>query len=265
MRDHADPDAERALVALGGTAPPCLELLQLWELAIADGGFLEEWVDDAHLDAVRLSWLQMALERLRNEGFHEFLRSIPATRAEPMGRFLRQFPRPWLDRAAATVSESILDGDGVLCDRAPPLLRSAAAQRVRRAFVASVGRAASNGLSLGAAALVPLVVEVGAGRLEVTGRLSGPGRGVSIRVDERWLHTVWAAGAAVVDDLLVLRLDDPRTGSSDGTSIATVVDWTTGEPALQARPAHFADTTWSLDVQLETTSDAPESPTLHRR
>lgn len=239
MLDHPEPDAERAMVALGGAEPPCLALLGLWELAIADGGFLEEWVDDANLSPVRLSWLGMALERLRNEGFHEFLRAIPSARAEPMGRFLHRFPRPWLDRAAAAVSESIVDGEGVVCDHAYQLVCNAAAQRVRRAFVASVGGPSSSGLSLGAAALVPLAVEVRAGAPTIGGRLSGPDRGVTIGIDDRWLHAVWAACAAVIDGQLVLELD--------GAGAATVVSWKAGEPATETRVARFDGVAWSLE------------------
>lgn len=248
MLDHPDADAEAALVALGGDEPPCLTMLRLWELAVADGGFLEEWVDDAHLSAARLSWLTMALERLRSEGFHEFLRSIPTHRAEPMGRFVHRFPRPWLDRAAAAVAETIIDGDGVICTNAPGLLRVAAAQRVRRAFVASIGGSGVAGLSLGAAALVPLSVAVGSDGPDaaaITGTVTGAGRSISITVDERWLHQVWAAGAAVVDDRLVLAL----TGANavDGVqALATVVEWEDGSPSLTSRKAGFDGGRWAL-------------------
>ena len=249
MVDHPDPEAEVAMVALGGEEPPCLALLNLWTLAVADGGFLEEWADDAHLSPARLSWLHMALERLRNEGFHEFLRSIPTSRAEPMGRFLHRFPRPWLDRAAATVAEAVVDGDGVVCDNAAGWLRAAAAQRVRRAFVTSVGGHES-GLTLGAAALVPLTVHVGSaanGEGGIEGRLRGPGRSVVIAVDRRWLHAVWAAGAAVIDGRLVLALE-----SADcHTAVATVVTWPpalSGEaaPVLERHRADHDGHRWSL-------------------
>lgn len=243
MLDHPDADAEVALVALGGDEPACLSMLRLWELAIADGGFLEEWVDDTHLSPARLSWLQMALERLRNEGFHEFLRSIPTARAEPMGRFLHRFPRPWLDRAAATVAETIIDGDGVVCANAAALLEVAATQRVRRAFVASVGGSSRTALSFGAAALVPLTVAVRHGETAVVGRLSGPGRAVSITVDERWLHQVWAAGASVIDDRLIVALDatvDPPQ------TVAIVVEWEHDEPVLHRMVARHDQAGWSL-------------------
>ncbi|MEL7210936.1 MAG: hypothetical protein AAGK32_22330, partial [Actinomycetota bacterium] len=154
--DHPDLDAELALVGLGGEEPACLGLRRLWLDAVADGGFLGEWADQNHLGPARLSWLAMALERMANEGFHEFLRELPHARAELMGRFLHRFPRPWLDRAAATVSAAVADGSGVVCDLAPQWLDLAVAGRLRNAFV----RAGSgHHLSLGAAALVPLRVD----------------------------------------------------------------------------------------------------------
>jgi len=252
MLDHPVPEAEVALVALGGDEPPCLALARLWKLALADGGFLEEWADDAHLSPARLSWLQMALERLRNEGFHEFLRSIPTARAEPMGRFLLTFPRPWLDRAAAAVAEATVDvdGDGVICEHASGWLNRAAAQRVRRAFVTSVGRTSDNHLSLGAAALVPLTVDVqavGQAQPIVTGRITGPERGVAIKIDERWLHQVWGAGAAVIDDRLVVRIEPAEPTSETGLhALATVVEWREGKPTLHSWPARHDGGRWSL-------------------
>ncbi len=264
MADHPEAEAEAALVALGGDMPPCLALQNLWAEAVVDGGFLEEWVDDAHLSRARLSWLSMALERLRNEGFHEFLRSLPPARAETMGRFLHSFPRPWLDRAAATVAAAALDGDGVRCDDARALIAVAIAQRVRRSFVASVGR---SHLSLGAAALVPLQVGVApSGTSEatptplVTGRLTGPGRAVEIVVDERWLHQVWAAGAGVIDDRLVVALDTAPEGdasvrarvsasdSADGETVAaaTLVDWGDDGPILRSGIVSYSGAEWHI-------------------
>src|SRR3954468_20005086 len=37
---HPDPDADRAMHALGADVCPCLPLLDAWEAAHADGGFL---------------------------------------------------------------------------------------------------------------------------------------------------------------------------------------------------------------------------------
>ncbi len=242
LTDHPDRDAEEALVALGGPRPACLATVQLWDLALADGGFLEEWVDDTHLTPARLSWLTMALERLRNEGFHEFLRSLPPDRAEPMGRFLHAFPRPWLDRAAASIAETVSAGGGVRCVNAPPLIRAAIAQRVRRAFAAAVG---GNQLPLGAAALVPLWVDVAeTARPTIEGSIRGPARGVRVEVGVDWLHRVWAAGAAVVDGHLVLEVGRPL---GPKVASALVADWTAGRPEVVPVAVRYADDGWLID------------------
>lgn len=213
LDDHEDIDAERALVAFGGDELPCLSSLDLWNEAVLDGGFLGEWVD-GELDPPRLWWLGMALERMRNEGFHEFLRDLPVGRANRMGRFLTQFPEPWLDRAAAQVAEHMIDGDGVVCLKAPVLIPQAVARRVRRAFVLSVG---GRQIAFGAAALVPFRPTVG-DRIApaVAGEIKGRSSWATLSVDQRWLFEVWGAGASVVDGRLVLAMSDGE---------ASVVDW----------------------------------------
>ncbi len=242
--DHPDLAAERALVALGGPEPACLGRLGLWREAVADGGFLAEWVDEAHLGDVRLSWLGMALERLRMEGFHEFLRHLPPARAERMGQFLHRFPRPWLDRAACAVSAALIDGGGihgggihgggVRCGLAPELVTQAVAQRLRRSFVDSIGGRLT---AWGAAALVPLTITVSPhGTTSVEGTVTGPGRAVALTVGPDWLHRVWGAGAAVVDGHLVLALE-PGPG---GARRARVVVWHATGPASDGSPARAA-------------------------
>lgn len=221
VADHPDLAAERALVALGGPEPACLALLRLWHEAVADGGFLAEWVEEAHLGEARLSWLGMALERLRLEGFHEFLRHLPAARAERMGQFLHRFPRPWLDRAACAVSAAVVEGDGVRCSLAPELVAQAVAHRLRRSFVDSIGGRLT---AWGAAALVPLAISVSPSEAPaVAGTATGPGRRVALTVGPDWLHRVWGAGAAVIDGHLVLALEpgpDAHTAAQ-----ARVVVW----------------------------------------
>ena len=242
LLDHPDLDAELAMVALGGTEPPCVARYRLWEDAVADGGFLAEWVDETRLSDAWFSWLTMALERMRSEGFHEFLRGLPPARAQRMGEFLHGFPVPWIDRAAATVNHHLVESGEVGCQLALGLLQDGTAQRVRRAFVDAVG---ARQLSVGAAALVPLSITVG-DEPSVTGSLTGTGRGVELVVPASWLHRVWAAGAAVIDGELVLTI---RT--VEGHPVATVVCWsdTTSlgvmRPELYNRPVRFDGTGWS--------------------
>lgn len=225
LPDHPDLAAERALIGLGGPEPACLSWLRLWNDAVNDGGFLAEWVDPTNLDEARLSWLGTALERMRLEGFHEFLRHLPPARAERMGHFVHRYPRSWLDRAACEVAEAVT-GSGVSargpvgCVHAPAMVEQAVANRLRRAFVASVG---GRQLSWGAAALVPLHIRVDAvGVPSISGRLTGPGRGVHLTVAPTWLHQVWGAGAAVVDGHLVLALGEREDDRHD----SVVAAWT---------------------------------------
>lgn len=224
LPDHPDRDAELALVGLGGPEPNCIAYLRLFEDAVRDGGFLAEWADDSGLTQAWYSWLDMALERMRTEGFHEVLRGLPQSRSLRMGEFIARFPLAWLDRAAAAVSDA--RGSNVVCADAERNLMHAVRVRARRAFVTSTG---ATHLTLGGAALVPLRVDISPDHAPAaTGRLSGPDRGVVLTLTASWLHNVWAAGAATIEDHLVLDL----AGHGDRT-VATWVDW----PASAADPA----------------------------
>ncbi|MEM7326124.1 MAG: hypothetical protein AAF531_23755 [Actinomycetota bacterium] len=246
LADHKNLDAELALVAFGGAEPPCVARYRLWEDAIEDGGFLGEWVDDTRLRESWFSWLGMALERMRSEGFHEFLRGLPPNRAQRMGEFLHGFPVPWIDRAAAEVNHRVVDGAGVSCSQAVGLLRDGTAQRVRRAFVDAVG---GRQLSVGAAALVPLSITVADEGPAVGGRLRGRDRGVALTVPATWLHRVRAAGAAVIDGELVLDIDRFDGGAADALVVCWVDDHVHNRavgptPILTTRPVTFDGTAW---------------------
>ncbi len=267
--DHPELDAELALVALGGDEPPCIALHRLWSDAVADGGFVAEWVDPGRLQPTWLSWLAMALERMRTEGFHEFLRHLPPARAQRMGEFLHRFPPEWIDRAGAEVNQRW----GRELGRDPwtgpesALLAQAAANRLRRAFVDAVG---GRQLAVGAAALIPLTPVVAAeidAPPEVSGRLTGARRGVTLQVDRRWLHQVWAAGAAVVDGHLVLAIDGDPTGPGGARArVVTWVDRAPVRPQLEDRIVWHGDGGWRLE-RATTGSAHSESPagSSHRR
>lgn len=239
--DHPDLDAELALVAFGGEEPACLAIHRLWHDAVADGGFVAEWADPTHLSAAWLSWLGMALERMRGEGFHEFLRHLPPARAQRMGEFLHRFSGPWIDRAGAEVNRLALDEGGV-ADEHRVALAQAGANRLRRAFVDAVG---GRQLAVGAAALMPLQLRVEPGiEPAIDGVIRGPDRGVAIAVDRGWLHRVWAAGAAVIDGHLVLSIDDARSEADPAAGrAALIVDWSTeAGPRSRPRPRLVAAT-----------------------
>lgn len=238
LPDHPDVDAELALVAFGGAEPACINRLKMWENAVADGGFLAEWFDDSALTPSWLSWLSMALERMRTEGFHEVLRGLPPARSLRMGEFIEQFPIEWMDRAAAEISEALVTSSGdaraVVCDDAARHVRNAIGVRLRRAFVRSIG---NTYLTIGAAALVPLDIIVAESAAVVApptaaGQLSGPGRGVSVVVGPGWLHGVWAAGAATINQRLVLGL----TTMSDGSAARATVLHFDHQPGSTAGP-----------------------------
>ncbi len=263
LLDHPELEAELAMVGLGGPEPRCVSLLRLWDDALADGGFLAEWVDETRLSPSWFSWLAMALERMRSEGFHEFLRGLPPARAQRMGEFLHSFPVPWVDRASAAVSLAVAEGSGVACDQASGLLAAGVSHRLRRAFVDGVG---GRQLAVGAAALVPLRIGIESGvEPSIAGSLTGPERGVRLLVDRSWLHRVWAAGASVIDGRLVLALDEPppttpstaraRTRSSDPTdsisAIATLVGWAQPpgdrlQPVVERAAVRFVDRQWHV-------------------
>ncbi len=245
LDQHPDLDAELALIAFGGAEVPCMSRYRLWTDALADGGFLGEWYD-GEFDRARRWWLAMALERMRNEGFHEFLREIPLARARRMGQFLTEFPDAWIDRAACTVaaSRSVLSEPN---DRVDALLRAATARRLRHGFALSIG---GRHVPLGAAALVPLSVTVdpfsvgSRQRVAVEGRLEGRTSQARLVVDSRWLADVWGAGAQVIEGDLVLALEY-------GVEHHPVPD----HPVPERRSTSRAATAWV--VRWEAKSDEP--------
>lgn len=228
LDQHPDVEAELALVAFGGEELPCVAMHRLWSDAIRDGGFVGEWAE-GDFDSARRWWLAMALERMRTEGFHEFLRDLPLPRARRMGQFLTSFPDEWIDRAACQVADAPPANDRIVA-----LLRAGAARRLRHAFAVAVG---GQQVPLGAAALVPLSVEVGtvqvgAGRVgavgcSVEGRLDGRNSWARLTVGDRWLPDVWATQRSVVDGHLVLaiRYPDGNDPQEDGAATASIVVW----------------------------------------
>jgi len=224
--DHPNLDADRALRALGGGEVVCLDHLELWDHAIADGGFIGEWFDSAFTDD-RLSWLRAAMDRMRNEGYHDFLHHLPLARAKVMGEFLVRFPPQWLDIAGACTAERWTkrqhDNPGQL--ELSTYLERAVAVRVRVAFAR--GLANHMLMPLGSAALIPLDIKVsGTNTARVQGTVVGPSRAVSIDVSTRWLYRVWAPGAAIIDNHLVLDLDHAE-------ATALVVIWPSYSKGVQ--------------------------------
>jgi hypothetical protein len=209
LLDDHDLAAEEVLLALGGEAPRCVQLVALWREAVADGGFLEEWAA-GRPDRVRRAWLRTALRRLRAEGVQDLLPSISPRRAERMGRVLTELPPALQDRAAVAATARALrtePGPGSLHRH----VARAVEVRARRAFVESL---AAWRRQVPIAALVPFRCEVGLGVVpEVAGVLAGRSSWCTVRLDAAWLRDVWGAGLAVAGGHLVLAVDHGTGGA----------------------------------------------------
>lgn len=202
LDQHPEPDAERALVALGGRIPRCVEILDLWDAAVADGGFVEEWAPHHDADHKRRWWLRTALERLRSEGVQDFLFDLPRDRAATMCEASITLPHELLDRAAGAVVDAADRSGWVVEPSLVSHVAEAVRLRLRRSFVTSLDGTMGQARS---AALVPFRCQVG---LEVSpaieGRLAGRGSRAVATVRPSWLSRVWARGAAVHEGRLTL-------------------------------------------------------------
>lgn len=224
LEDHTDPDAERVLVALGGRTPPCLELLELWDHAINDGGFIEEWWSHLDADHSRRWWLRAALERLKSEGVQDFLYDLPRNRAARMCEAAITLPHPMLDRAAGTVVD-IADQTGWQIDRLLiGHINDGVRLRARRAFVESVAGAMGQTRS---APLIPFSCTVG---IDVAphaqGVLDGRRSKVEITLPSAWLSRVWARGVAIYDGRLTVEASEDA--DTPGQVTLTQITWTAG-------------------------------------
>jgi len=230
LDDHPDQDAERVLIALGGAAPHCVELANLWNDAITDGGFLEEWSTYLDTDRRRLWWLGTALERYRNEGVQDFLYNLPRARAHRMCEVILAFPHRFLDIAVGHVIER-LDAESWDIGR-PELAHIAEAIRLRarRAFVASLKPLRSHARS---AALVRLRCRVSFDDSpKCEGRLDGKHSQVSLNLSPGWLGNVWARGLAVHNGRFTVDVSE----AGDGTVTLSQVVWRPdpGGPGMRA-------------------------------
>ena len=218
LEQHPQIDAEKALVALGGAKPNCLNVFELWEFALRDAGFIEEWAPWQTADRQRRWWLRTALERLRSEGVQDFLYDLPRERAVKMGEASVALPHEFLDRAMATVVD-VRDQSG--WDFGPALSRhlaEATRLRSRRAFVKAL---TNQRPAVPSPALIPFKCEIELhGEPWIHGCLSGRDSSIEISLHPRWLSRVWARGVSVHND----RFTVDATEQKDSV-LLTQVEW----------------------------------------
>ena len=223
-------------------------LLELWRLAVRDGGFLTEWARREEPDPGRRGRHQVALLRLRREGVQDLLPDLEIRRAERMGTVLAHFPPELVERAALAAAQRLLRRPDLAAHELAPWLAQAVQVRARSAFVRSLAAWRHRARP---AALVPFTCRVGIGVTPaVAGRLDGRASWCEVAVDSRWLLDVWGRGLAVVDGDLVLGADRPGTAELDGPGRRMVhrrplpsLDAHAGDPPAQPRqpPAPASD------------------------
>jgi hypothetical protein len=199
---HPEIDAERALIALGGITPSCLQILNLWESAVSDGGFIEEWAGCFKADKRRRWWLSTALERLKSEGVQDFLHDLPRTRATRMCEVTIGLPHEFLDLAAVTVvaqaDEGLRDLDEYLFMHSTLAVQ----MRSRRSFVLTLQAHES---SFKSPALIPFQCQVNEDITPtVTGVLAGKNSKVLLMLRPSWLNRVWARNLAIYEKRLTI-------------------------------------------------------------
>ena len=223
--NHPNIGSEKALIALGGPKPKCLEVLDLWELAITDGGFIEEWAPWYKADPQRRWWLKTALERLRSEGVQAFLYDLPREKALRMGEVITILPHDFLDRAMASVVDA---GDKRGWDFAPSLnrhLTEATKLRARRSLVQAL---TNQRPAVPNPALIPLNCVVEPLRVpSVEGQLSGRDSHIKICLHPRWLSRVWARGVSVYGGRFTV--DVTEQGE---VSVLRQIEWLEAESGL---------------------------------
>jgi hypothetical protein len=223
LLDHPELGSEAVLAALGGDPPPCLQVLDLWRAAVADGGFLAEWARREDADPGRRNRMLGALARLHREGVQDVLPELEVARAARMAVVLACFPHDLVDRAALAVAQRVLRQPAFAEHELTPWLAQAVRVRARSAFVRSL---AGWGHRARPAALVRFACRVGVGVTPtVTGRLDGSASWSEVVLDLDWLLRVWGQGLAVVDGRLVLDAV-PTAGHADGAARSLLVlDW----------------------------------------
>lgn len=232
LEQHPLIDTEKALIALGGVRPKCLDVLELWESAVRDAGFIEEWAPWHTADRQRRWWLTTALERLRSEGVQDFLYDLPRERAVKMGEVSVTLPHEFLDRAMATLVDA---GDKRGWDFNPALSRhlaEATRLRARRAFVKAL---TNQRPAVPSPALIPFRCQIElSGEPSIRGCLSGRDSRIEISLHPRWLSRVWARGVSVHDGRFTV-----DTYENKNSVLLTQIEWVPNGNKLNPRLARY--------------------------
>lgn len=236
LADHPDPEAERAVVALGGDRCPCLDVLDAWEACHRTGAML------------------IAGRRHRTE------RLVPPLEAT---RRLTDDLRHWRRSVSLVVGEARAAGDAAMLNRlavlVAPVERTAAERlgfllllgldqrlcdRLQASVAASLARSGSRGALAAATAAraLPALRDMG-----WTGAAADISLGTDAAVDARrvvlpprWLAAVWGRGVAgavpghLVVDVVAVNADGSLevlvAASGKGSFAASVDQWENASP-----------------------------------
>ena len=237
LADH-DADAERAMAALGGDIPACVELLQLWHAAVAT-------VADGQMNSIH------ALRRVRDLPADEppWERPNVPFSGPPRPGVLRSLMNTRLPAALEDVlaQAAVLDCERRWDDPAFPVggkrlgLRLLT-EKVEAAVTESLKQTQSNRSPVRVTLACHVVTEE-----SVSADVEANRGQVRLDLDLRlgWLVRVWRAGLATAGSLVVLDVLDPLT--ADGLSVLALEWRQDGHhlvPALRRVVLERHDDTW---------------------
>lgn len=227
--DHADPEADRALVALGGERPACLQILDAWaqhsatpELVTLGRRPGEQGLGLAPVQVRSLYPVTVSrtgrISRLAAQRLE-----ARARRLDALSRLLA-LPAPFIDRLVLSVIASAAQRWDDEEFRADHGLRFGAALSAR---ATPALRRFGDRLAVGPADTGVSPARPGYGEPVVAARLE-PGQPLVVSADLplRWLSDVWGRGLSEPDGEFVL---DVVSGAPDGSTFEVLVaEW---EPA----------------------------------
>ena len=208
LEDHGNPTDERALVALGARRSACVDVVEAWREAVADGGFLHEWAVHEFDDPARHRLFQARWSLAARGEAQDILRHLAGDAAVRAGKAIAVFPQAMQDRLGLAVARR-LERQWHMPSRPDDLYPV----RARSAFVRSLALVDTQRRP---AALIPFscVVAAPPAAPSMNGRLAPGDASARLTVGPSWLTEVWGRGLSVVDGQLVLRLLPSRNGAA---------------------------------------------------